>query len=271
MDLPKYKILYIGKFGENNTETHIADALDDLGNNVTRFSINKDIHAAIKSSEDYDFALFAKLPHEWRNFLNKCKCKTICWTFDLYPFLFRTLEDVSLKADIVISTGGVPDTEIVRQGIPKSHKINIPRNYQYDVAFVGSIYSDERAWLHNYLKELYGDRYIRIGGKNEIRGIELNTFLSTVKIVVGDSEPKDNYWSNRIYEITGRAGFLIHPEVKGLEYPATFKRGDQRDLRETIEYYLENETEREQLREELFNNCPTYHERVKEFLCKISQ
>ena len=54
-----------------------------------------------------------------------------------------------------------------------------------------------------------------------IRGKELNDLYATAKVVVGDTLCKGfnypYYFSDRLFETTGRGGFLIHPYIKGLE------------------------------------------------------
>ena len=157
----------------------------------------------------------------------------------------------------------------------------------FDVIFVGSKgYHHEWQWrpqLINWLKETYGDRFTHVGGDGDtgtIRGAELNQMYTNAKIAIGDSLCLDfdypYYWSDRIYETTGRGGFIIHPEIKGLdeqfEYGkeiATFKFGDFEDLKNKIDYYLEHEDEREAIRKaghERTKNNHTYKHRWAEII-----
>ncbi len=64
--------------------------------------------------------------------------------------------------------------------------------------------------------------------------------------------------------MTGRGGFLIHPFIRDLySYIPQFDRGKEKEI---IEYYLEHEKEREELRKIQFERCPTYDDRIKELL-----
>lgn len=154
----------------------------------------------------------------------------------------------------------VPQTEeLVYQNRPP-----IPV-YLNDVIFVGSKgYHPEwkyRPQLIDWLKLIYGDRFKHYGGDGlgVVRGKELNQLYADTKIAIGDSLSLNfnypGYWSDRIYETTGRGGFIIHPEIEGLETQfeygkeiATYKFGDFDGLEKTINYYLENPDEREAIR-----------------------
>jgi hypothetical protein len=68
-----------------------------------------------------------------------------------------------------------------------------------------------------------------------------------VKVLVGDSclaGSPARYWSDRIPETLGRGGFLIHPEVQGLEgqHPSlvTYPLGDFAVLRDKIDDALDD-------------------------------
>jgi hypothetical protein len=104
-----------------------------------------------------------------------------------------------------------------------------PRDdFKYDVIFVGSYgYHPEwpyRPQLIDWLKNTYGSRFERIAGDTKfgtVRGEALNDLYASAKVVVGDtlclnfSHP--DYFSDRLFETTGRGGFMIFPYIKGLE------------------------------------------------------
>ena len=104
--------------------------------------------------------------------------------------------------------------------------------------------------------------------------------LGKVKVFVGDSYPSPNYWSNRIYEITGRGGFLLHPETIGLDeefiagkhyiaYKRPGNRAGWQVLQGLIDYWVTHDKEREQIRQQGFAHCGkhyTYTHRVKTLL-----
>jgi len=138
-------------------------------------------------------------------------------------------------------------------------------NQNKDVVFVGSRgYHPEWQWrpqLVDWLRETYGQRFFHYGGDGikVVRGHELNMIYAESKVVIGDTLCLNfdypNYLSDRIFETTGRGGFIIHPYIKGIEdffeigkEIVTFKFGDFKDLKSKIDYYVENKKEREEIR-----------------------
>jgi hypothetical protein len=141
------------------------------------------------------------------------------------------------------------------------------------VVFVGSYhYHPEWPYRKQLIDWLIGNyRDFRAFGPNfgkVVRGHALNQLYATAKIVVGDSFSPNfaypGYWSDRIPETLGRGGFLIHPRIKGIEdfyqdgvHLCLYDYGDFGQLREYIDYYLNNDAEREAIR-------AAGHEHVKE-------
>lgn len=127
-----------------------------------------------------------------------------------------------------------------------------------DIAFVGSwdgAYHQEsphRQDLVRWLRATYGDRcaFWPKRGEPAVRGEPLRDLYASVKVLVGDScfvgTPQSNrYWSDRIPETLGRGGFLIHPDVPGLDefytpgkHLWTWPAGDWGALRDAIEKAL---------------------------------
>lgn len=299
------KCLYIGDFNkDHSTENYVAYALEQNGVEVIKLQegfIN-DISAVELELKNHaiDFVLFCKNRVGINGFhlmehLKKKKIKTVTWVFDLYFDLppdrsFRTVFDSNLKADVLFSTDGGHAKEfkeggynhkLLRQGVHEldahyGEKIEAP-----EIVFVGSVIYADRRRLVNFLKETYGIRFKNYGpgGNAEIRGKELNNLLASAKIVVGDSQPSPFYWSNRLYEITGRGGFLLHPKVEGLEKEFEYFKeivpyawGNLPQLKEIIDYYLSHDDDRERIRKAGFErtkNNYTYTKRVKELLKNI--
>jgi len=140
------------------------------------------------------------------------------------------------------------------------------KRFDYDVVFVGSRrYHPEwqyRPQLVDWLKRTYGDRFAHFGndGMGVVRGRDLNNLYATAKVVVGDTLCKDftypYYWSDRIYETTGRGGFIIHPHIDGLddsfvinEEIIEYKYGDLQQLKDKIDFFLRNEERRVQIQQ----------------------
>jgi hypothetical protein len=144
--------------------------------------------------------------------------------------------------------------------------------YMHDIVFVGGgkQYAHPewpyRAKLIQWLEDTYGSRFKHYGWPDEtIRGEELNKLYASCKIVIGDSLCKDfkdeYYFSDRVFETTGRGGFIIHPYVRGLENHfelgsppilptelVTYKFNDFPMLKENIDYFLVNDELREKIR-----------------------
>ena len=169
--------------------------------------------------------------------------------------------------------------------------------YACDVAFVGSYgYHPEwpyRPQLIDWLAATYGDRFRRYAGDTQwgtIRGSALNDVYASVKVVVGDTLclgfDHPNYFSDRLFETTGRGGFLIFPEINGLEdhfnlnkfYPemsddfaqqelVTYKYENFGDLRDKINFALERDEDRERIKvqgHERTKRDHTYHNRAEQ-------
>lgn len=134
------------------------------------------------------------------------------------------------------------------------------------VMFVGSKgYHPEwpyRPRLIDWLRQTYGDKFLHVGGDGDtgtVRGHKLNLIYNTVPIAIGDTLNIDfdypYYTSDRLFESIGRGGFTIYPRIKGVEdilkdkeEVAWYQHGNLNDLKNKIEYYLNNPEEREQIR-----------------------
>ena len=145
------------------------------------------------------------------------------------------------------------------------HKDYDPNRFDHDVIFVGSKnYHPEypyRPQLIDYLREAYGKRFLHVGGDGDtgtVRGEKLNRIYARSKLAVGDSLNigfnYPYYTSDRMFESTGRGGFIIYPAIKGLEdlfkptELALYEHGNLEDLKTKIDYYLSHDAEREQIR-----------------------
>lgn len=160
---------------------------------------------------------------------------------------------------------------------------------RFDVVFVGSKrYHPEwpyRPKLIEWLSNTYQKRFRHYGGDGlgPVRGAPLNALYSRTKVVVGDTLcPNFNYpsyWSDRVYETLGRGGFLIHPYIKGMEkefkdkeHLVFYEYNNFEQLKELIDYYLENEEEREKIRlagHNLVKNNYTYRHRWQKILGEL--
>lgn len=161
---------------------------------------------------------------------------------------------------------------------------------KFDVIFVGSKgYHPEwpyRPKLIEWLTNTYQRRFRHYGGDGMgiMRGEHLNNLYARTKVVVGDTLCPDfaypSYWSDRVYETLGRGGFIIHPYIKGMEKEFTDKEhlvfyeyNNFKQLKELIDYYLENDEEREKIRlagHNLVKNNYTYRHRWETILKELN-
>jgi hypothetical protein len=165
-----------------------------------------------------------------------------------------------------------------------------PTKPKHDLIFVGSKkYHQEwqyRPQLIDWLSTTYKKSFEHYGngGIKSLRGSELNALYSSSKVVVGDTLcigfKYPDYWSDRVYETLGRGGFLIHPYVSGMEREFEDKRhlvfyeyGNFKQLKELIDYYLEHDKEREEIRKaghELVKQNYTYKNRWQHILKELN-
>jgi hypothetical protein len=212
---------------------------------------------------------------------------TVCWQWDLF-FGYRRNHPLQFKVDLLFTTdGGHPEEfrkrgynhRVLRQGIHEPEAVKVPCKLVQDIVFIGGRKGHgTRPRLLRWLQTTYGSRFKH---HTDLRGMQLNEELGKTKIVVGDSYPSPNYWSNRIYEITGRGGFLLHPITSGLntefthmEHYVGYEKENFQDLRSKIDYFLENDKERERIRLAGYNRTTgsyTYTQRVKVLLGHIEQ
>lgn len=302
------KILYIAKRRRAVDETVIREELQKLGHEVLHLE-ERDHNFLTCWSEcerfNPDFVLFHKLqigggPLSLIHRLQYHKVFSVSWTFDLHfghPFRQKKVSYYEwMKADLNLLTDPGHDdeykrhgirTRLLRQGIADQNcYIGEPKKeLECDVVLVGSMNSayPERENMHNFLDEHYGDRFRRYGTdkNNQIRWDDLNSLYRSAKIVMGDSMNSPGYWSNRMYEIMGRGGFMITPYIEGLQTEFTpgvhyvyFERKNYPELKRKIDYYLAHPQEREKIAQAGFKEVKEKHkysDRVRELISIVKE
>jgi Glycosyl transferases group 1 len=205
------------------------------------------------------------------------------------------LEEPYFRVDVLATADGGHDEEWKAAGV--NHVWSPPAVYHgeaalgtyrrelaCDVLFVGSWrhYGHEewwpvrRAWL-DALRRRYGTRFSCWPRGTAVRGQFLNDLLASAKVVVGDSCLSGgitHYCSDRVFEVTGRGGVLVHPRVAGVtdgtlltedEHLLCYDLGNHDELIERVDYLLSHETEREALRSrghEFVKAHHTYRDRL---------
>lgn len=163
--------------------------------------------------------------------------------------------------------------------------------YACDVAFVGSDghgYHDEwpyRRELVDKLEEICARRgwsFKNPGGRQpKVERDQMANFYASAKVTVGDSlclsYEKSHYWSDRVYEATGRGALLIMPQLDALEGDfdgclPMYPWGDFDKLEDIIEYFLEDTAENQATRNACFKLAQRRHlytNRMNELLGKV--
>lgn len=160
----------------------------------------------------------------------------------------------------------------------------------YDVAFVGSR-SYHPEWPHrprliDELARRFGEKFVHISGEtlgSALRGQALHDLYATVPVIVGDScwvgtkPPDTRYWSDRVYEVWGRGGFLLMPYIAALDqslhtpdsYPGWDRFDDFDDMEHVIRYWLDRPDERAVVGKQIVEEVRTRHtwsQRITEML-----
>jgi hypothetical protein len=253
------KIAYVANFGNrgsDDTEGHIAHALEQLGHEVLRVPQT----GSPAGCGNADLMLF----HHWYNvnpgFLASLPMPKVCWYFDKVwngrDEWIRKITPLCTKVFMTDGTwaaaSGLANVEVLRQGIGDRDATlgkNLPHVYPASVAFTGSCYGARAQWAAR-LKARYGSGF-RIF--NDVFNRDLYDLCASVPIIVAPPYPSDDgYWSNRIYLILGSGGFLVHPRLAGLA--SELEEGvhfagyaSDAELFETIDYYLRNGDERDKI------------------------
>lgn len=291
------KVFYIGKFHRFfNTENYVSHALEQNGAMVVKrpYTSTADFASYTAQIEKHqpDIVLFCKATSkcfpELILWCRERKVTTVCWVWDPYwGFRNPALYPPQFKSDLLFTTdGGHPQNwidyganhHVLRQGIHEPDHIIYQSKPRVDLAFVGTLARyGQRDLLINWLRNVYKSR---VAWHTSTRGLDLNRALAETKIVVGTTWFSNHYWSNRVYEILGRGGFLLFPETVGLDEEFTagvhyvsYPRNDFKTLGELIKHYCTHDAERERIRNAGFERCAryTYTSRVKDLLQKVEE
>lgn len=261
-----------------STETHVAEALEQLGHTVVRLQENKvtweDCEAAGKAADLFLWQRTWDIDpdggHRCLAALKTAGVPTVSFHLDLYIGLSREAAlptDPFWRTDHVFTADGGHADQFAAYGInhhwlpPAIAESEAtlgtaqPRRFPHPVVFVGSHPYPHRSWrpyrdelIHTLERHYRRDFRVWPDRGRPIRGRDLANLYASAQVVIGDSchaGQVARYWSDRIPETLGRGAFLIHPAVPGLEgwyrdgeHLATYTPGDFQDLLRLADRYL---------------------------------
>jgi len=302
------KIAYIGNFGPSfSTESHVAAAFESLGHQVVRHQEDEvdwrwvPAHAA---AQGVDFVLWTHT-HGYADESKHDDCwfmlqglrdvgiPSVAFHLDRWWGLERQTQaetEPFFRCDLVFTADGGHAIEWAKVGVnhfwlpPAVDHREVGRGtpnsrWRKDVGFVGSWreYGHAEVWPWRF--ELISAIWRRYGSKfrswprsgESIRGQDLADLYASVKVVVGDSclaGGATRYWSDRIPETLGRGGFLLHPDVYGLDdhfgrdmLPIRFDVGDIEGVFDLVDYWMDDDRadERRALTEQAIGHVRDHH------------
>lgn len=292
--MPEIAVVYVGNFRPSwSTENHLALSLEELGVRVIR--VQEDQHTAEQVADiarDGSFLLWTRtwgLKGDAARMLRELRIPSVAYHLDLYAGLPRS-KDIDTEPwwrcrYVWTADGGSPQfweehrvTHIWAPPgvIARECYLAVPdERLRCDVLFVGSYrYHPEwsyRPRLIDNLKARYGARFRHVFENTEAtRGHGLNRIYASAKVAVGDccclGFDHPAYWSDRVPETLGRGGFLVHPEVSGLEqgyrygeHLATYRLNDWDGLWRVIDHYLDHDDQREAIRHAGHEHVKAHH------------
>lgn len=277
-------IVLLGNYRTDYTsESHHAASLESLGHQVIRLQETEvTVDEILSLTKDADLLVWIHT-HSWPTpdieRLAFARCPIITYHLDLWLGLNRqkdmltdpywTSLDHFFTVDPQMATWLNENTTIkghyLPAGVYDKECYCAEPDLPFDVAFVGSrSYHPEwpyRTLLVDFLASTYGNDFRHFGfdGLQVVRGPGLNQVYADARVVVGDTLCLNynypGYWSDRIYEVTGRGGFIIHPRISGLDTQFVedkeavfYDYGDFGQLSHRIDYYLACDDERERIR-----------------------
>jgi len=289
------KILYVAKHGSggNDDEEAIAHALRQLGHQVT--CVNERGFDGLTSTK-YDFMLC----HHFHNFdaLKACIAPKVFWCFDRIhdddPTLARRCEErgawlarmielchvgFMTDGDAVTQWNRLhwlpqgADERVVGRGTKVPHR-DIP------ILFTGAVRGcgAKRQSFVDEMVARYSPNFVHV--VKGIHGRAMADLIATSRIVVAPDFPiSDRYWSNRVYNVLGFGGFLLHPRctelskhyTSGVHYIAYDSR---EQLHQLIDDYLRLDLSR-QLVQQRALDCTikehTYRHRCEQLVATVKE
>ena len=284
-------ILYINVIEQNagwGAETFLNNGFQSLGHNVTNLDFRKHrqvLATKLKQVPDFD-VLFLQRGDRFPPYLLKaCNRPKFFWASELVSrnrdqdillksnlFNHIFVHSDECKSRIIQNQWAMRDklTVMLNGFNPKLH-YKMDETKDIDVLFVGSILPRRKKIL-NELKMHFNIKTCSVFGE------EMSKLFNRSKIVLNIHSEEFLDTETRIYEALGCCSFLIseklsgeNPFIAGKHY---IEVNDLKMMKDQIKYYLENETEREEIALNGYLesiNKHTYYVRAKEFTKKFEE
>lgn len=291
------KVIYLGNHNNpenvsDTTEKHITYAFEKLGHEVICLDENEANITDILKIEKPDLFFFHKgglhknIPLDLMGkLLCHLTCKKAFWYFDKVFYERRQSEPYIEEMLKYVDAGFLTDGTWIRrhkyknlhwlnQGIGAEDKVigKFRKEYECDVAFLGSPYGEERMEFVALLQQKYGNKFKVF---QNVFNKDLYDLSVSAKVIVAPPYPSEEfYWSSRFYMTLGSGGFLVHPDLYGLkeEFESDKHFVGYKNMKEMlmiIDFFLGGNEERRQIQKAGQEQClkvATYEHRIKEML-----
>ncbi len=293
------KIAYLGNYKFPwCSEEHFCKTLEDMGHEIVRLqedevSIDQIVETANQCHLFGWTRTYGMLQGDGFQMLERINVPTFSVHLDYYFNISRQSQmerDAFWFTDYVFQPDGDHLEEFKQMGINAfwsppavfkggAYMVDLPK--EKDLIFVGTGegYHGEWPWRSELVRGL-AQRYPqfeRYPQGDAVREDDLNRLYGSTKIAIGDSIMADTnktYTTDRIFETTGRGGFIIYPRIDWLveifgDNLATYQVGNWEDLMGKIDFYLHHENLREEMRlacHKITKRDHTYHQRFQVIL-----
>lgn len=293
------KILYIGNHEQktgNDDEGAITYALNQLGHDVQR--LRETNARQFEKVEDRELVLF----HKWDNIavlqrMRALGLKCIFWYFDLVEWPDETLKkrnanrrDWMTRTIPNVDLGFCTDGDWVNKDT-SGKLIRLTQGADSRIMGLGNPAHSTPALLftgtpnggvqrQSFVDEMQINYRQTFNCTQNVHREELRNLIAASKICLApDSPVTDHYWSNRVYNTLGFAGFLLHPYCSTLAEQYTdgdeiIYYNNRDELHKAINYYYHHQEDAKRIAQKGFYktaNEHTYIHRCNQLMATIQQ